>query len=81
MVVTGLRKFLILYAPDFCWCSAYDLMIMMEQESHLEEVGEDSFKVTLSRLKNHGWFITKETTYRPDHNSHSKIGCLYLRVK
>jgi len=81
MFKIGTSNFLRTYAPDFCWCSAHDLFIMMEQIPELEDVTEDTFKVTLSRLKIQGVFITKPNYYRPEYNSRSRIGDLYLRVK
>jgi len=69
------------YAPDFCWCSAHDLLLMIEQEPKFEDVSEESFRVTLSILKKEGLFITKKTMHRPDYNTRWPIGNLYLRVK
>lgn len=77
----GIGKFLKTYAPNFCWCSAHDLLIMIEQELKYEDITENSFYVILSYLKKQGFFITKKTLYRPKHNSRSTIGNLYLRVK
>ncbi len=81
MKVTGLRKFLVLYAPDFCWCSVYDLLIMTEQELKYENVSESTFKNALHRLKEDGFFITKKTKYRSKNNERGRIGVLYLRIK
>lgn len=76
---TGITKFLKTYAPDFCWCSVYDLLLMIEQEPRFEDVTQESFKVTISILKKQGWFITKKNKYiNPDKRS---VGSLYLRVK
>lgn len=59
----------------------YDLLIMMEQVENLEDVTENHFKLTLSRLKSDGFFITKKPKYRPIKRSGGRVGDLYLRVK
>lgn len=77
----GLSDFLRTYAPDFCWCSAFDLMIMMEQVPELEDVEEGSLGGVLSYLEKQGWFITKPGTRRDVHYEKGVIGRLYLRVE
>ncbi len=77
----GLVDFLKTYAPDFCWCSAYDLLILVEQELRYENVTESSLAGTLSYLKKQGFFITKKVNYRSIHNERGKKANLYLRVK
>lgn len=78
---TGIRKFLRTLAPDFCWLSAYDLFIMMEQIPELEDVTEECFKITLHQLKQQGLFITKKGKHREPHAERGSPGFLYLRVK
>jgi len=55
----SVKQFLINNAPDFCWMSAYDLMIMAEQE--LPEIGYSVLRMHLSHLVERGYFITKTT--------------------
>ena len=79
--ITGVTAFLKKYAPDFCWCSAHDLFIMMEQVPELEDVTEGSFKVMLINLKKNGYFIIKKASWQDyAHSRYFKTGYLYLRV-
>lgn len=47
-------KFLREYAPDFCWVSAFDLVLMAEQIN--EDVSEMSIRRTVSLLHLKGEF-------------------------
>lgn len=76
----GLKSFLRQYAPDFCWCSVHDLLIMVEQVPLYEDVAYDTFAVTVHQLKKEGLFITKKTIHYPRNQSRGSIGKLYLRV-
>jgi len=78
---TGLRAFLKQYAPDFCWCSVYDLLLMIEQEPLYEDVTHECLTVIVYQLKKEGLFITKKTIHRPKNQSRGLIGELYLRVR
>lgn len=55
----GVGKFIIKYAPTQCWCTSFDLYIMAEWNK-FPDLEEDSFKVTLSRLKKAGFFEVKK---------------------
>lgn len=68
-----IRKFLLEYAPDFCWCSSQDLLIMAEQID--EDVSVESFKKILSVLYRGGAFISKPAPKQRG------TPFLYLRVK
>ncbi len=71
-----LRYFFKDYAPDFMWCTAFDLFIMAEQIPCLENTTDETFKVTLCNLTKRGWFITKRG---PDYGIQGKSPRLYLR--
>ncbi len=78
---SGLSDFLRQYAPDFCWCSAHDLLLMLEQVPYFEDIAYDSLKVTLCVLKKEGYFITKKNPVRRQSASRGLAGHLYLRIK
>lgn len=44
-------------APDFCWMSSYDLMIMAELE--FPDIENNNFKVQLCALAKEGFFKVK----------------------
>lgn len=82
----GLTDFILQHAPDFCWCSGFDLFVMTEVE--FPDVTENTFAVTLSQLKRKGFFITKPNPApRWSANACTSLrergrkGWLYLRVK
>jgi len=78
---TGLKNFLRQYAPDFCWCFVYDLLLMVEQDPAYEDVSHDSLTATVYQLKKEGLFITKKTNHRRANQSRGLVGELYLRVR
>lgn len=77
----GVRDFLRIYAPTFCWCTAHDLLLMAEQIPELEDVTTGCFKNTLSQLKALGYFMTKQSDYKSAQASRGVFPDLYLRVK
>lgn len=38
------------YAPDFAWCSRFDLFTMMECDDGNEDLSYNSFQVCMTRL-------------------------------
>lgn len=66
-----LKKFLLEKAPNFCWCSKLDLLMMMEQED--EDVDQLCFEQCLWRCVKEGSFIKKPSTFG------RKNSVLYLR--
>jgi hypothetical protein len=72
-----IRQFLKTIAPDFMWCTARDLFLMMEQID--EDVDENSFMVVLSLLNRDGHFHTKPTAGLVDGAKHPKA-LMYKRV-
>lgn len=71
-----IQKFLLEYAPDFCWVTDFDLFLMAEQID--EDVCWFSFKQVLWQLKRKGYFKTR-TAQGPHHKSGPK-GLEYLRI-
>lgn len=65
------------YAPDFCWCTAHDYLIMLEQLD--EDVNPDSVTAVISRMVKSG-----ELIMRPDPviglRKKGRKANLYLRV-
>jgi hypothetical protein len=75
-----MKRLIITYAPDFCWCTAMDLFLMIEYL--FEDVDFNSFKTTLSRLLANGYFIRREwpdNTPSPTGRQGKPPG-LYLRI-
>lgn len=72
----NIRKFLLTLAPDFCWCTAFDLLLMAEQID--EDVNTESFSVILSDLKRRGRFYYKSG---PPTGKRGYNPGLYLRRK
>lgn len=71
-----ITDFLLFVAPDFCWCTTHDLLLMAEQI--YEDVDENTFSVILSRLHKRGVFIKKPS---PVHLlTPGKKPVLWLRV-
>lgn len=66
-----IKRFLLLYAPDFCWMSSLDLLTMMEVV--YPDIDVNTFKVTLCRLNREGHFITRKAVYRDWQMGH--YGC------
>ena len=74
------QRFLKIYAPDFCWCTWFDLYLMAEQLD--EDIDPFVFKVSLRMLLLKGWFIVKEDPSVPPSTSQGgKRRKLYLRIK
>lgn len=61
---TGLAKFILEIAPDFCWLTTYDLLLMVEQDPEFEEVDEASFKVIVCGLIKSGKLKRRKGYYR-----------------
>lgn len=60
----GLRDFLRTYVPDFCWVTAKDIMLMLEQTDEFEDTSMESLRVTLLHLKKEGT-LTARRCARP----------------
>lgn len=79
---TGLQLFLRNFAPDFCWCSVHDLLLITEETGDFDNMSENTFTATVSQLKTAGVFISRpDTSLAADkHNKNGRRGNLYLRV-
>lgn len=73
----SITKFLKQYAPNFCWCTARDLLKMCEVLD--EDVEEHVFMITLSKLRKQGYFITRDI--ENNNSNRGRQPKQYLRVK
>lgn len=72
--------FLRQHSPDFCWCTAWDLFRMHEEENW--DCEYDVFKVTLSQIQTREQIFKVKQGIRQDTPfATGKPPRLYLRVK
>jgi len=74
MPANTIPKLIMKYAPDFCWISSYDLVIMLEQI--YEDINPDSVCAALCSLVKEGKILKK-----PSPRGDARVfGYLYLRA-
>lgn len=67
------------YAPDFCWMTRHDLLLLAEQVN--EEVNDATVAAAISRLVKKGVLITKpDDTILPKRGSRGGRPRLYRRI-